>query len=265
MHTPMRLKPSPGLAMLVCAAAFLAATPPNSARAQAARTNAPPALVLPAPAPGLQCRQAIHAAERAAAVPGQLMAAIARVESGRPDAQGVIHPWPWTINAEGAGQYFATKDTALAAVRALLARGVRSIDVGCMQVNLHHHPDAFATLEQAFDPASNASYAARYLNALYAASRDWTRATAAYHSATPELGDAYQKRVAAVWPEEQRRGGVGLGLHQAHALTTHAFTRNAWNTAGPPGRGASSAGALAQSGRPVITRLNNVITKLVVN
>ena len=224
-------------AVLACAVAVLVGAPPNHARAQSARPVA--GIALPPPAPGIQCRQAIHAAERAAAIPMQLMAAIARVESGRPDAQGAIHPWPWTINAEGAGQYFASKDAALAAVRALQARGVRSIDIGCMQVNLLHHPAAFATLDQAFDPATNAAYAARYLNDLYTATRDWTRATASYHSATPELGEAYQRRVAAVWPEEQRRGGTGLGLHQAnaqtvHAMTTHAFTRNAWNTVGRP-------------------------------
>ena len=240
--------------MLACAVALTGA-PLNHARAQSARPAtgiAPLGIALPPPAPGIQCRQAIHAAERTAAIPMQLMAAIARVESGRPDGQGAIHPWPWTINAEGAGQYFASKDAALAAVRALQARGVRSIDVGCMQVNLHHHPAAFATLDQAFDPATNAAYAARYLNVLYAATRDWTRATASYHSATPDLGEAYQRRVAAVWPEEQRRGGTGLGLHQAnaqsvHAMTTHAFTRNAWNTAGAPHRS-----LLGQSGRPIM-------------
>ncbi|MCC6720067.1 MAG: transglycosylase SLT domain-containing protein [Acetobacteraceae bacterium] len=203
-------------------------------------------MALPPPPPGLQCRQAITAAERAAAVPPQLMAAIARVESGRADARGAVHPWPWTINAEGTGQYFETKAAALAAVRTLQARGVRSIDVGCMQVNLYHHPAAFASLEQAFDPAANAAYAARYLTELYATTRDWTRATAFYHSATPERGEFYQRRVAAIWPEEQRRGGVGLGLHQANAFTSNAFSRNAWNTAGRP-----ASGPLARSGRPV--------------
>ena len=248
----MRRKPFSALALLACTATALAGAMPQDARAQSTRPNTPAGIVLPPPAPGLQCRQAIHAAERAAAVPMQLMAAIARVESGKPDAQGVIHPWPWTINAEGVGQYFASKDAVLAAVRTLQARGVRSIDVGCMQVNLHHHPSAFATLEQAFDPASNAAYAARYLNTLYASTRDWTRATAFYHSATPELGEAYQRRVAAVWPEEQRRGATGLALHQANAMTTHAFTRNVWNTAGPPSRAPLLAPSLAHSGRPLV-------------
>jgi hypothetical protein len=195
--------------------------------------------------PGHQCRAAIHAAERAGAIPPMLMAAIARVESGRADGQGNVTPWPWTINAEGAGQYFPTREAAIAAVRALQAQGMRSIDVGCMQVNLHHHPDAFATLEQAFDPAANAAYAARFLNELYATTRDWTRATAFYHSQTPERGELYQRRVAAAMPAEQRRG-AGFGLHQSHALSVNAFSRNAWNSVGP-----RPTGRLARSGLPV--------------
>lgn len=214
---------------------------------QAAAQPAPsalPAPALPPLAPGLQCRAAILAAERAAALPPQLMAAIARVESGRVDRQGVVHPWPWTINAEGAGQYFETKEAALAAVRALQARGVQSIDVGCMQVNLAHHPHAFASLEQAFDPAANATYAARFLTELYATTRDWTRATAFYHSQTPERGELYQRRVAAVWPEEQKRLGITPGL-PGHAFSRHAFSQNAWNSTGGP-----RTGVLANSGRP---------------
>ena len=44
---------------------------------------------------------------------------------------------------------------------------MRSIDIGCAQVNLMHHPDAFASLEQAFDPMANADYAARFLKQLH--------------------------------------------------------------------------------------------------
>jgi hypothetical protein len=194
--------------------------------------------------PGQQCRQAVLAAERAAAIPPMLMAAIARVESGRPDGRGNVTPWPWTINAEGVGQYFPTREAAIAAVRDLQAQGVRSIDVGCMQVNLHFHPHAFASLEQAFDPATNAAYAARYLNELYATTRDWTRATAFYHSQTPERGELYQRRVAAALPAEQRRGG--LGLHEANVWSVNAFTRNAWNSTG-----GQRSGPLARSGLPV--------------
>jgi hypothetical protein len=143
-----------------------------------------------------------------------------------------VHPWPWTINAEGEGRFFASKAEALAAVRDLQAKGVKSIDVGCMQVNLMHHPQAFASLEQAFDPAANAAYAARFLNVLYGQTRDWTRATAFYHSATPELGEAYQRKVAGALPLEQ--GRAGWGTMQVHVFSRHAFSANVWNTGPAP-------------------------------
>ncbi len=146
------------------------------------------------------CRPAIVAAEAGGRLPARLLEAIAVVESGRLDKQtGKRTPWPWTINAEGEGYFFDSKAQAIAAVQALQARGVVSIDVGCMQVNLMHHPNAFATLEQAFDPRINAYYAARFLNELYGRTTNWPLATAMYHSQTPELGAEYQRRVMAVW------------------------------------------------------------------
>lgn len=175
--------------------------------------------------PGLQCRQAIRAAEAAGGLPTQLMAAIGRIESGRPDSHGVVHPWPWSINAEGVDHVYDSKAAAIAGVRALQAQGVRSIDVGCMQVNLMFHPDAFPSLEAAFDPLANATYAARFLNTLYAQTGTWTRATAWYHSATPELGDDYQRKVAAVLPDEMRK----IGLTPASPPSGNAFAQNVWS------------------------------------
>jgi hypothetical protein len=151
-------------------------------------------------APSNLCESAISAAEYTARLPPRLLGAIAVVESGRMDgATNQVRPWPWTINAEGIGQFFATKAQAIAAVKALQARGIRSIDVGCLQVNLMFHPDAFPNLDTAFDPASNARYASRFLNTLFAASRDWPRAIGAYHSQTPTLGAGYQTLVLARW------------------------------------------------------------------
>jgi hypothetical protein len=156
--------------------------------------------------PGRLCRAAVQAAERAAGIPAHLLMAIARVESGRRDPDsGAFHPWPWTINAEGRGQFFPTKAAAIAEVQALQARGVRSIDIGCMQVNLRHHPEAFPNLDAAFDPASNARYAARFLGELRQSRGDWNAAAAAYHSHTPEFGDPYRARVMAAWADEQAR------------------------------------------------------------
>jgi len=178
--------------------------------------------------PGQQCREAIHRAERAGGIPEQLMAAIGRVESGRREADGTVNPWPWSINVEGEDHIYDTKAEAVAAVRALQARGVRSIDVGCMQVNLMYHPDAFASLEQAFDPTANAAYAARFLVELHDQTGAWPTATAWYHSATPELGADYQRKVMAVWPEEKKHTADTLRTELA---TAWAATRGAGTVA----------------------------------
>ena len=147
-------------------------------------------------APYAACEAAIAAAQKAPRIPDKLMPAMSRVESGRLDPlTKQVRPWPWTINVEGAGFFFDSKEGAIDAVRALQARGVRSVDVGCMQVNLMHHPNAFASLDEAFDPAANARYAARFLSALFRQTNDWNLATANYHSANADRGEDYQRRV----------------------------------------------------------------------
>jgi hypothetical protein len=169
--------------------------------------------------PGALCRAAIITAERAGALPPQLLAAIGRVESGRRDpVSGRMAPWPWTINAEGQGTFYDTKAQAVAAAQALQARGVRSFDVGCMQINMMHHPNAFTSLEQAFDPSANAAYAVRFLTALHAQTNDWARAAGLYHSATPELGAAYESQVATALTEERRLTSGGLPLVQPWSM-----------------------------------------------
>ncbi len=159
------------------------------------------------------CGSAIATAETSSRLPPNLLEAIAEVESGRPEPDtGRLQPWPWTINADGVGAFFASKAEAIAAVQALQARGVRSIDVGCMQVNLMFHPAAFHSLDEAFDPGANAQYAARFLNALYAGSHDWRSAIGAYHSQTQALGEDYRKRVLALWRDPSANWHLGLAV-----------------------------------------------------
>ncbi|MFT8806944.1 transglycosylase SLT domain-containing protein [Gluconobacter sp.] len=146
------------------------------------------------------CRVAAQAAEQQAGIPARLLDAISRVESGRRDPNGsATVAWPWTVNAAGKGYFYESRDEAIAAVRDFQAHGVVSIDVGCMQINLHHHPDAFFSLEDAFDPFSNARYGARFLSGLHNQLQGWPAATAAYHSLTPALGADYARHVLAVW------------------------------------------------------------------
>ena len=166
--------------------------PPGAAATTAARPT-PPSL----PEPWGLCAAAVAATERDAGLPAGLLGAIAKVETGRRAPDGSVQPWPWSYNASGDGRYAASNAEALQEVRAIQARGVRSIDIGCMQVNLLHHPDAFPSLEAGFDPMTNVAYAVRYLRSLQARTGDWQQAVALYHSATPERGLIYQQRVMA--------------------------------------------------------------------
>ncbi|WP_187830138.1 transglycosylase SLT domain-containing protein [Siccirubricoccus phaeus] len=143
------------------------------------------------------CRQAIAAAEPASGLPRGLLLAIAMVETGRHDpATGRIAPWPWSWNAGGEPGFAPSRAAAEAELRALLEAGRRSVDVGCMQVNLLHHPDAFPRPEDGFDPARNVAYAIRFLKELYARTGNWGSAIAQYHSSEDARGAAYQSRVA---------------------------------------------------------------------
>ena len=158
-------------------------------------------VMLPDAGQALLCRGAIAATESATRIPDAFLSAIGRVESGRTVSNGLTAPWPWTVNAAGQGHFYASKAEAVAAVRQFQANGIKSLDVGCLQVNIMYHPDAFASPDQAFDPATNVAYAARMLISLHAQLGSWPKAAAAYHSQTPALGQAYQEKVLAAWAE----------------------------------------------------------------
>lgn len=152
------------------------------------------------------CARAIETVESRNRLPLKLLDAVSLVESGRwAPGKREKFAWPWTINAEGKSQFFATKQAAIRTVRRLQKRGVESIDVGCMQVNLFYHPDAFASLDKAFDPVSNVTYAARFLGELRRSTRSWMRAVAQYHSSLRSKGLPYWSRVRKTWDVAVRR------------------------------------------------------------
>jgi hypothetical protein len=154
------------------------------------------------------CVQATAQAERVLHIPDGFLSAMSRVESGRPEPDGVISAWPWTITAVGIGHYYMTRDDAIAAVQTFREQGITSLDVGCLQVNLQQHPDAFPSLEQAFDPARNAIYAGNFLLQMHDKMGSWPRAAAAYHSQTPGIGTPYQGKVMEAWAVPQDGRGT---------------------------------------------------------
>ncbi len=158
----------------------------------------------PAPDDAGLCVAAIAQTERRAArgaeLPPLLLGAIGVVESGRLDpVTGRVAPWPWSLNIAGVDHVYDSKADAIAGVLAAQGAGIRSIDVGCMQVNLMFHPLAFANLEEALDPLANVAYAAVFLRRLRGDLGSWPMAAAAYHSMSPSLANDYAARVAVHW------------------------------------------------------------------
>ncbi len=150
------------------------------------------------------CPKHIRAAEKQHQLPPHLLTAISKVESGHWDPKTKANlAWPWTVMAEGKGRYLPSKTAALAEVRKLQARGIKNIDVGCMQINLHYHPDAFKNLEQAFDPKHNTAYAASFLSRLRRDAGSWTHAIGDYHSKTISFARLYRLKVFKAWRAER--------------------------------------------------------------
>ena len=154
------------------------------------------------------CYDAIRQVERQYDMPYQLLDAISATESGR-YLNGKTEGWPWTINVEGAGHYYDSKAEVIAAVEKFRKQGKKSIDIGCMQINLKHHPKAFSSLNQGFDPMNNVTYAAQFLLELKAKHKTWARAIAHYHSATPERQMIYKKRILTAWRKQRGEPTTG--------------------------------------------------------
>jgi Transglycosylase SLT domain len=166
------------------------------------------------------CGALAHATERAEGIPPGLVHALALAESGRwLSERGRSQAWPWTVTAGADSFYLASKQEALRKVRELRAAGRSNIDVGCMQVNLGYHGDAFESLEEALEPATNVAYGARFLKRLRVQTRSWARATARYHSSDPDRGQAYRDKVYRLW-HELRHGRIAAAppIRMAGAL-----------------------------------------------
>ena len=178
------------------------------------------------------CHQAIERASAQIGVRRDVLLAISLTETGKKIA-GRVNPWPWTVNMEGEGRWFATQQDALAYTQGNFARGARSFDVGCFQINYRWHHENFRSISDMFDPQINATYAAKYLKSLYEETGTWVKAAGYYHSRTPEYSNRYQARfnqyMASIGGRVDERLALGHGsevLQNVVAHTTPTRTRS---------------------------------------
>lgn len=151
------------------------------------------------------CEYEIAKAEKKYGMPRRLFMAIGSVESGHATKNmRENRPWPWTICANGKSYYCSTKNAAIATTKKLMARGIRNIDVGCMQVNLLHHSKAFKNLEEAFTPHNNVEYAAKFFTDLKSTYNSWTHAVGYYHSKSAKHYKPYCSKVYNAWSKAKK-------------------------------------------------------------
>ena len=167
------------------------------------------AAVDPADRPAAACEWAAMTAAQEMGVPVDILATLTLTETGR-RRDGLVRPWAWSVNAEGAGSWFDDPAEALAFAQDRIDQGRLNLDVGCFQLNYRWHGQNFPSVVEMFDPLENARYAARFVRDLYAETGDWRRAAGAFHSRTPVYANKYLARFDDLRAAFQRRGFEGM-------------------------------------------------------
>lgn len=121
----------------------------NAGAAQAATDSARP------------CEREMARAAQQHGIPLGILYAVGLTETGR---RGALYPY--ALGADGQTVFAKDMSDAIANFEAMRAKGIKLIDLGCMQINHYYHGDKFASVQAMFDPAKNVEYAARFLKEL---------------------------------------------------------------------------------------------------
>jgi len=133
-----------------------------------------------------------------AGVPPALFYAVALAESGKRFDVGP-RPWPWTLNVAGEGRFYPSREAASRALAAALATGMRSIDIGLMQVNWRYHGEKLESAALALDPYHNLRVGARILRRCFEERGAWSAAVGCYHAPADDArASRYLERVRGV-------------------------------------------------------------------
>ncbi|MEM8500676.1 MAG: hypothetical protein AAF542_21865 [Pseudomonadota bacterium] len=137
-------------------------------------------------------------------VPSDILYAVSLVESGR-WREGKNAPWPWTLNIEGKGYYFATREAMFEQVMAAISEK-RSVDIGPMQTNWHWKFEQLGSPWKATEPVFNIKTGCQIIRALYEKHGDWWVAVGKYHreSDAPRHQRAAAQYSARVYKEWER-------------------------------------------------------------
>ncbi|HSP24364.1 MAG TPA: transglycosylase SLT domain-containing protein, partial [Saliniramus sp.] len=143
-------------------------------------------------------------------VPLGVLYAVGMTETGQ---RGKLHPY--ALNIAGRSFFATGVRDAVEEFEKERRRGVKLIDLGCMQINHHYHGKEFTSVEAMLDPVQNVEYAAKFLKHLRQREGSWTLAVARYH-AGPNNNPAQKRYVCAVI---RNMVASGFGQWTANART----------------------------------------------
>ena len=166
---------------------------------------------------GRACEREMARAARIHGIPLGILYAVGLTETGR---RGALYPY--ALGAEGQTVFAKNMADAMASFEAMRHRGVRLIDLGCMQINHYYHGDKFASVRAMFDPARNVDYAARFLKELKQREGSWTMAVARYN-AGPNNNPA-QKRYVCHIVDHLVSSGFGAWTDKARSFCQQGTT-----------------------------------------
>lgn len=144
-----------------------------------------------------KCSRQFSYFEKKYNLPKDILHSVSLQESQKKHSKFSIYiVWPWTVNVAGVGYHFNSKDEAVKFTLQKQAEGHQSIDVGCMQINLKYHSDAFLSVDQAFSPRKNIAYSAKFLKEKLSSNSDWKIAVGNYHSCNQDKSKKYSDNVS---------------------------------------------------------------------
>jgi soluble lytic murein transglycosylase-like protein len=123
------------------------------------------------------CEREMARAAQLHGIPLGILYAVGLTETGR---RGALHPY--ALGAEGQTVFAGNIDDAMASFEIMRQKGIKLIDLGCMQINHYYHGDKFGSVRAMFDAAKNVDYAARFLKELKQREGSWTMAVARYNA-----------------------------------------------------------------------------------
>ena len=138
------------------------------------------------------CEKEMAVASSKHGVPLGVLYAVGMTETGQ---GGSLRPF--ALNVAGKTVMASSPAEAMKVFKDSWSKGVKLIDLGCMQINHYYHGAEFRSVNDMLVPALNVDYAARFLSQLRTQEGSWTMAVARYH-AGPDNNPAQKRYVCAV-------------------------------------------------------------------